>query len=189
MRLFVALELRPAVADALDRAIAPLRQTEPDLSWVPRDKLHLTMKFFGDVDDGAVPAIQRAADMVTARHRPFDMQLGEVGAFPNFRRARVVWIGVENEPRLELLHHDLEIACGELGYEVEGRAFRPHVTLARVRTPLPLDRARRFARAARWVDFVADTDVASLVLMESALAPSGGGVRYRRIHAAALGER
>lgn len=187
MRLFVALELEPAVADALDLAIAPLRETEPEHSWVPRDKLHLTMKFLGDVDDGAVAALQQAADAVAARHRPFDMRLEQVGAFPNFRRARVVWIGVENEPRLELLHHDLEIACGELGYEVEGRAFRPHITLARVRTPLPLDRARRFARAAREVDFAADTAVGSLVLMESALTPPGGRARYRRIHAATLG--
>jgi 2'-5' RNA ligase len=191
MRLFVALELQPAIADALDLAIAPLRETEPDLAWVPRDKLHLTMKFLGDVGETAVTAISRAADGVAARHRPFDMRLGEVGAFPNFRRARVVWIGVENEPRLELLHHDLEIACAELGYEVEGRAFRPHVTLARVRTTLPLDRARRFARAARGVDFVADTHVASLIVMESVIATpqaGGGGARYRRIHAAALGE-
>lgn len=187
MRLFVALELQPAVAEALDLAVVPLRDTEPALSWVPRDKLHLTMKFLGEVEEPAIAAVQRAADAVAARHRPFDMRLEEVGAFPNFRRVRVVWIGVENEPRLELLHHDLEIACGELGYEVEGRAFRPHITLARGRAPLPVDRARRFARVARGVDFAADTNVTSLVLMESALAPSGA--RYRRIHAAPLGGR
>jgi 2'-5' RNA ligase len=188
MRLFVALELEPAVAESLDRAIAPLREAEPALSWVRREKLHLTMKFLGDVDDAAVGALESALDRAVARHRPFEMRLAEVGAFPNFRRARVVWVGVASEPRLELLHHDLEIACGEAGYEVEGRAFRPHVTLARVRTPLPLDRARRFARAARGVDFVADTAVTSLVLMESALAPPGGA-RYRRVHAAPLGGR
>ena len=189
MRLFVALELEPPVADALDRALAPLRDTEPDLAWVPRDKLHLTMKFLGDVDESAVAAVRNAVDAVAARHRPLAMRIGEVGAFPNVRRPRVVWIGVENEPRLELLHHDLEIGCAALGYEVEGRAFRPHITLARVRTLFPPDRARRFARAAREVDFVADTHVASLVLMESALAPSAGSARYRRIHVAALGER
>lgn len=187
MRLFVALELQPAIAEALDLAVAPLRITEPALSWVPRDKLHLTMKFLGDVDESAAAALQAVATSVAARHRPFDMRLQDVSAFPNFRRARVVWIGVENEPRLELLHHDLEIACGALGYEVEGRAFLPHITLARVRSPLPVDRARTFARLARGVDFAADTDVTSLVLMESALAPSG--TRYRRLHAAPLGGR
>ena len=68
------------------------------------------------------------------------MVLQGIGAFPNFRRARVVWIGVEQEPRLELLHHDLELACEQEGFEVEGRPFRPHITLARVRVPLPIER-------------------------------------------------
>jgi 2'-5' RNA ligase len=107
-----------------------------------------------------------------------------VGAFPNFRRARVVWIGVEHEPRLELLHHELELACHDLGYELEGRPFRPHITLARVRSPLPLERARPFARAARDVAFTATQEVAALTLFGSTLAPAGA--RYRRLHAAPL---
>jgi 2'-5' RNA ligase len=187
MRLFFALELRPAVADALDLAIAPLRALEPDLAWVTADKLHLTMKFLGGTGEEGAQKLAAAADALARRHRPFDMAVAGVGAFPNFRRARVVWIGVENEPRLELLHHDLEIACGDLGYEVEGRAFRPHITLARVRAPLTLDRARPFARAARKVTFAATSDVSRLTLFESTPGPSGS--RYRRAHAATLNGR
>jgi 2'-5' RNA ligase len=113
------------------------------------------------------------------------MNLGGVGAFPNFRRARVVWMGVESDPRLELLHHDLEVACGDAGFEVEGRPFRPHITLARVRAPLALDRARPFARAARRVAYAASEEVRALGLLESTLG--SGGARYRRVHAASLG--
>lgn len=187
MRLFLGVELESPVAEALDLAIAPLREAEPELAWVPRGKLHLTMKFLGDVDAAGVDGVAGAIDRIVARHRPFDMRLEGVGAFPNFRRPHVVWIGVEAEPRLELLHHDLEVACEALGYEVEGRAFRPHITLARLRAPLPPERARRFARVARGVDFASETAVASVVLMESTLAPSGA--RYRRVHATTLGER
>ena len=61
----------------------------------------------------------------------FAMQLAGFGAFPNFQRARVVWTGVQHESRLELLHHDVEVASGEEGFELPGRAFRPHVTVAR----------------------------------------------------------
>src|SRR5882672_11120459 len=142
MRRFFAIELSAPVAESLHQAAGPLRALEPELSWAPAEKLHLTMKFLGDVDDVGASRLIDAADEVARRHRPFEMTLGGVGAFPNFRRARVVVMEVESEPKLEWLHHDLEVACGAAGFEVEGRPFRPHITLARVRTPLSVERAR-----------------------------------------------
>jgi 2'-5' RNA ligase len=142
------------------------------------------MKFVGDPSGRAVERLAHAADRAAARHRSFPLILAGVGAFPNFRRARVVWVGVESDPRLELLHHDLELACAEEGFEVEGRAFRPHVTIARVRDPLPIERARPFARAARTIAFSGAQDVRSLTLFDST-ATAGAG--YRRVHAAPLG--
>ncbi len=186
MRLFFALELEPHVADALHHAAGPLRALEPDLAWATVEKLHLTMKFLGDVDQAGVERLIDVADQVARRHRPLDMTLAGVGAFPNFRRARVVWMGIESEPKLEWLHHDLEIACQDAGYEVEGRPFRPHITLARVRATLPIERARPLARAARRVAFAATSPVRSLTLFESTLAATGA--RYRRVHAPLLGE-
>lgn len=185
MRLFFAIELHEALRTALDHAIAPLRAAEPSLAWVPRDRLHLTMKFMGEVDDAGAARLAAAASVVAAAHGPFEMILGGVGAFPNFRRARVVWLGVEADPRLELLHHDLELACGAAGFEVEGRPFRPHITLARVRTPLGLDRARPFARVARRVAYAASQEVRALGLIERTIGP--GGSRYSRLHTAPLG--
>jgi 2'-5' RNA ligase len=129
----------------------------------------------------------QATRRVAARHHPFDMQLSGVGAFPNFRRPRVVWMGVEAEPRLELLHHDVEVAAADAGYEVEGRPFRPHVTLARVREALPADRARTLARAAKAIAFSASTYVDTLTLFDS--ATTGPAAHYRRLHAATLGGR
>lgn len=185
MRLFFAIELAEPLRAALDHAIAPLRAAEPELAWVTPGKLHLTMKFLGEVPEHEATRLVAAADGVAARHQPFEMTLGGVGAFPNFRRARVVWIGVAADPRLELLHHDLEVACGAAGFEVEGRPFRPHITLARVRTPLTLDRAKPFARAARRVAYAASDEVRALGLLESTLGSSAAG--YRRVHAAPLG--
>jgi 2'-5' RNA ligase len=187
MRLFFALELSTAVAAELEAAVAPLRELEAGLSWVAPAKRHLTLRFLGEVGDGAEPVLVAAAERVASAHRPFDMELAGIGGFPNLRRSRVVWCGVRPEARLELLHHDLEIACEAVGYEVEGRPFRPHVTLARVRTPLPEERARAFARAARRIAFSATQWVERVALYESTLAPDGA--RYRRVHAATLGGR
>jgi RNA 2',3'-cyclic 3'-phosphodiesterase len=187
MRLFFAIELGDELLDLLHATTAPLRAEAPELAWLEREKRHLTLKFLGDVDETAVPKLTAAADRAVARHRPLEMSVREIGAFPNFRRARVVWIGVEQEPRLELLHHDLEHACEGEGFEVEGRPFRPHITLARVRAPLPVERARGLARVARTVRVEATVPVKQITLFESTLAPSGA--RYRRVHAAPLGGR
>jgi len=187
MRLFFAIELGDRVLDLLDQEVAPLQREAPDLAWTSREKRHLTLKFLGDVPEDAESKLIEAAEYAASRHRCMEMTIGEVGAFPNFRRARVVWIGVEQDARLELLHHDLELACERAGFEVEGRPFRPHITLARVRTPLPVERARSLARAARSVRVRVTELVESITLFQSTLAPSGA--RYRRVHAATLGGR
>ena len=187
MRLFVAIDLSAALLAALDEAITPLRTLEPALAWTRAGQRHLTLKFVGDGDDTLVPRLAAAMDAAAALHRPFAMQLGGLGAFPGFRRARVLWIGVEGEPRLELLHHDLEVAAADVGVEVEGRPFRPHVTLARMREVPELERARALARVARRIPFSATEDVAAITLYDSVLAPTGS--RYRRVHTASLGGR
>ncbi len=184
MRLFLAIELPQTLLDALESAIAPLHADSPEIAWVPVAKRHLTLKFLGGVSEERLDRIVAFMDAVARQHRTFSMQVEGIGAFPNFRRARVVWIGVEQEARLELLQHDLELASHTDGFEMEGGAFRPHVTLARVRTPLDVERARRLARAARTVDFSATVEVREMTLFESTLAQSGA--TYRRVHAAQL---
>jgi len=198
MRLFLALELEPATADDIHAAVEPLRPLGADrvteaaaparaLDWVPANKLHLTLKFLGGAEGGQVEQLVRAADHVAARHRPFELTLGGVGAFPNFRRPRVVWLGVESEPRLELLHHDVEVAAADAGYELDGRPFRPHITLARVREHLPVERARTLARTARAISYSAVVFVDRLTLFDSATGESGA--HYRQLHVATLGGR
>jgi len=187
MRLFFAIELAHDVQDLLDDATESLRAEAPELAWVDREKRHLTLKFLGDVADDALPRLTEALDDAATSQGPLELSVREIGAFPNFRRARVVWIGVEQERRLELLHHDLELACERVGFEVEGRPFRPHVTLARVRHPLPVDRLKAFARVARSVRMRVTVPVERITLFESILAPSRA--RYRCVHSATLGGR
>jgi 2'-5' RNA ligase len=187
MRLFFAAELDADIEDSLEHTIAPLRALEPDLAWVHPHKRHFTLRFLGDVEPAAVAELTKTLDTLAASHRPFTMELAGLGGFPSLRRARVLWLGVESEPRLELLHHDLELALETLGYPLEGRSFRPHVTLARVPTPLDAERGRALARAARRIAFSATQPVAALTLFESVPAPAG--TPYRRVHAATFGGR
>lgn len=184
MRLFLAINLSPDVQRAVAAATAPLREVAPELGWVPESNVHLTLKFLGEQPAERAEAIHAAIAGVTAQHRELVMSVGGVGAFPNFRRARVVWMGVGQDPRLELLHHDSEIACEALGFEVEGRPFRPHLTLARIKHPLLVQRLREFARQARQTDYTTDVLVRSIDLMQSELSSAGSA--YTTLASAAL---
>lgn len=184
MRLFLAINIPADVRRDIVSATEPMRESAPEISWVDETRLHLTLKFFDDQPPETADAIGATTAQVAGRHREMAMHLAGIGAFPNFRRSRIVWMGVEQDPRLELLHHDIEVACETLGFEVEGRPFRPHLTLARVKHPLPEERARALSRAARRVDFSTEVVVQSLDLMQSELGP--GGSKYSTLASASL---
>ncbi|POM26891.1 2',5' RNA ligase family [Actinomadura rubteroloni] len=148
MRLFAALVPPPAVLDAVERFTAPLRagtpDGSPDLRWIGRDLLHVTLAFFGDLDAGAldvlVPKLERAAD----RHPCMRLTLAGGGAFPlGGQHARVLWAGLYGDRRaLAGLAAETAAAGHHAGAAPDHhrgdqhRAYRPHLTLARSRGPV-----------------------------------------------------
>ncbi len=184
MRLFLAINLPTEVRQEVAAATASLRACAPELGWVSEDRVHLTLKFLGDTPAERVPELHAALAAVAGRHRELVMDVGGIGAFPNFRRARVVWMGVTQEARLELLHHDVEVACEGLGFALEGRTFRPHLTLARVKHAPREDEMRALSRAAKQTDFRTEFIVRSIDLMHSTL--SSAAPAYETLVSAAL---
>ena len=185
VRLFLAVNLPAEVRHAIADAAAPLRAAAPNLAWVSQEKVHLTVKFLGEQPEPMAEQVAAAMRDVATRNRVIDVEIGGVGAFPNFRRPRVVWIGVTPEPKLELLHHDVESTCESLGLPIDGKPFRPHLTLARVR-PRANDpqTLRELARAARAVSYVEEVVITSIDLMESKQTASGS--TYRIVASSAL---
>jgi RNA 2',3'-cyclic 3'-phosphodiesterase len=186
VRLFLAINLPDSVRRAIATEVAaPLQAIAPAMTWVRESALHLTVKFLGEQPPEMVPKLTDALRTVGERNRVIEVEIGNVGAFPNFRRPRVVWIGVSPDPKLELLHHDVESVCEELGLPVDGKPFRPHLTLARVKPrsadPMTL---RKLAHAAEEVAFVEETLITSLDLMQSEL--TAGGSRYRLVSSTSL---
>jgi 2'-5' RNA ligase len=184
LRLFLAINLPPEVRREVHAATSSLRDSVPELGWVAESCLHLTLKFLGEQSEHQLASVQTALAGVAGSHGELLMTIEEVGAFPNFRRSRVVWMGIFPEPRLELLHHDIEVAFQQLGFDVEGRPFRPHVTLARVRSPLAEDRVRLLRRAAKRIEFRREFIVRSIDLMRS--TSTAGGSTYATLASAAL---
>lgn len=110
-----------------------LKDCNADVRWEPVDKFHATIKFLGDVQDQMLPTVMQIIKQVVARFSPFDVVYRSLGAFPNKRRPRVIWIGCENSSgELLGLKEDLDTTLKPLGFPVEERTFHPHITLGRV---------------------------------------------------------
>jgi 2'-5' RNA ligase len=184
MRLFLAVELERELRRAIRDATAPLRAAAPEAGWVAEDRLHLTLKFLGEQPETLIPRLTTAMSLIAARHWPVSMRLRGVGAFPNLRRPHVVWVGIAPDPKLELLQHDVEEGCAALGVDVEGKPFRPHLTIGRLRGSEDRATLREFAQIARRIAFRADALVSSIDLIHSTLTPAGP--RYERLAQAPL---
>lgn len=185
MRLFFAVNLPADERDRLYGAVAPLRAAGLPVRWVPPENLHVTLWFLGTVPQPRVAAVREAGARAAAGVGAFDLRLEGVGAFPNARRPRVIWIGVADAEPLRRLHAALGRALAPLGFAPEDRPFQPHVTLGRVRdNARPADLAR-FGELAGAVAYAGAFPVHSLDLMRSELSPQGA--RYERIGAAPLG--
>jgi 2'-5' RNA ligase len=181
VRLFVAVNLPEEERRAAHAAVAPLRDAGLPAKWVPAASLHVTLRFLGEVAEDREAAIAAALDGVVAPARPFDVGLGGVGAFPALARPRVIWLGVEAHPALELLANDVERALRPLGFEPELRPFSPHITLGRVRQGAKRGAFAALERLAGAVTWEGMAAVDSVDLMVSVLGPGGAeyAVRHR----------
>jgi RNA 2',3'-cyclic 3'-phosphodiesterase len=180
MRIFCAVELPEDVRARVATHVARLREmSQPSLkiSWERPEKLHLTLKFLGEIEAERVEALTRAANRAAAgAGGKFELTLREAGVFPPRGNARVLWLGLHDDTnRLAGLQSRLEAECERENFPREPRAFRPHITIARIRTPNAA--ARHVAKLHRETEFAPATfDVCEFVVMHSQIG--AGGSRY-----------
>ncbi len=184
MRLFVAINLPADVRRAVWEAAAPLRARGFPIRWVPPESLHLTLKFLGEVAEARAPEIAQGITRAVGDARRFTLPIAGFGAFPTVTRPRVVWVGCDAVPPLELLQHRLEQEMAAVGFAVEGRLFRPHLTLGRAQRDARRGALAAFAAALDPLEFAGEALVESVDLMQSQL--SRAGAQYTLRHCAGL---
>jgi 2'-5' RNA ligase len=141
MRLFVAVEIPQEVKTTLEAFLKPLRATAK-LSWSRLDNLHITTQFIGEWPEARLDEINHALAGVPARGA-IDIAVKGIGWFPDERRPRVFWAGIEGDDGgLRALAADTREALVKIGVPIEERAFTPHLTLARIREQIPLGALR-----------------------------------------------
>ena len=190
-RLFVGVDLSIQVVERLvlfQRECARWHKEKGDgaarLRLVEAPNIHLTLKFLGDTSPALVPVIHEALQALCEPLFPFEVECRGVGVFPDQEAPRILWAGLDDTSAevLELLQRALERDLEKVGVERERRAFRPHVTLARVRgVPVDLrDLLEPLGEVSFGKSFIKD-----MVLFESKLGPEGP--KYEVLRRYALG--
>lgn len=188
-RVFASLELSPELHHQLARLQTEFEAAVSSRSvrWVRSEGIHLTLRFYGDVEPERVPSIQAGLRRAAALTAPMALRVEGVGVFPNASRPTVIWAGVGGDVQpLQRLQAEVEKEAVALGFKPEERAYTPHLTLGRVNYGLRPGDARRLLDAlseARTRLFGSFTP-GHLSLMNSELR--AGGSVYTQLSVAAL---
>ena len=146
-RTFIALEMNEDLQRHLSGVIRQVAQVLPDIRWVSPAGIHLTLAFLGELDDEQLASAEQAAEVVAQQNHPFSYSLSHLGIFGSQRSPRVIWMGID-EPTgaLTAVHRALQRELLGRGFEVDTRPFSPHLTLARVKSPLNADAQQQLQR-------------------------------------------
>jgi 2'-5' RNA ligase len=177
MRLFVALDLSDRVHAEIAKFCDKLRAEFPSARWARSEGIHVTLKFIGEVAEGDVARIEDALSTVHS-DGPVEMNFRGAGFFPNERRPRVFWIGIDATPNLAEIVTQIEMPLERLGVERESREFRPHLTLARIPESQGIEKLRDALRRYGPVDF-GGVRTNEMHLYRSELGR--GGAKYTRL--------
>jgi RNA 2',3'-cyclic 3'-phosphodiesterase len=185
MRIFVAAFPSPEAQQAAFGVIGRLRRAGDGVSWVRRESLHYTLRFMGELEEDALTRVIEAASEAAGGLAPFAARLGGLGAYPDARHARVLWLGLsEGADLLVALAQALERALVARGFAAAERPFSPHLTLGRPRRGGE-DWSARLAAGAVEAEPGHSFTVDRVRVVHSTLSP--GGSIYRVRAEAALG--
>jgi 2'-5' RNA ligase len=139
IRLFIGVEAGAKVKDSIRKAEEELTSRGCRGRWVPRENIHLTLRYLGDCPAASVGSIETALAAAAAKIRPFSVATDRFGAFPNARRARVLWLGLENTPDIQDLYLAVSEELASIGFAPEERPFVPHITFGRLKIPAAVE--------------------------------------------------
>ena len=189
IRTFIAIELDETINAALTDLQEQLKAEVPrgSVRWVRPEGIHLTLKFLGDVPANRIEEVEQALTQACVGFPAFSFSVGGLGCFPNPRRPRVVWVGVQEESgTLNRLQKAIEDKMERLGFPAEGRRFHAHLTLGRTQRRASSDDVRRLGQLVEETNIgeLGQMEARVVSLMKSDLKPTGAV--YTQLAAAKL---
>jgi 2'-5' RNA ligase len=192
IRSFIAVELPPQVHALLATVQEELRESmgraANAVKWVRPEGTHLTLQFLGNVPANSIGQIEQALRDAAAAASPFTLEVAGLGAFPNPRRPRVIWVGLTGDRHsmaaLRSLYESVAGRMKTLGFRPD-KSFNPHLTLGRIRETARRDELESISNALQYPEgqptFATTFDVTGVSLMRSDLNP-GGAVYTQLAH-------
>lgn len=173
IRSFIAIEISDETRNNLRSTISELREVKADVKWVSTVNLHITLKFLGNIKDDEIPKIMDIIRESSLGIEPFDLFIEGLGAFPDLKRPKVIFVNIKEENNnLFTLHERLEDKLSYLGVEKELREYKPHLTIGRVRSRRYIDKLVNSIEMHK-KDVIGNEQIESIVLMMSELLPKG----------------
>ncbi|HOI29993.1 MAG TPA: RNA 2',3'-cyclic phosphodiesterase [Melioribacteraceae bacterium] len=133
IRSFIALELPEPVIGRLVSAEHELELAPGKINWEGKDKLHVTLKFIGDITENNLIKLSHLLEILVLRFNTFELSLDQLGYFKSNGIPRILWAGLKENGNLTKLAGEIDILCSEFGFEREKRKFKPHITLLRIK--------------------------------------------------------
>jgi len=191
LRAFIAIEIPSDIRSRIEQEIASLKKTigTHAVRWVPPQNIHLTLKFLGDVSPTNLPLLKQILQTEIGNHTPFDLVVKNMGCFPNPRRPRIIWIGLETSPTIEAIQRTVDLSTARLGYALEERPFSPHLTIGRVAQNVSSDETLTIRNALEnnKTGRFGTAHVTNICLFQSDLLPSGA--KYTPLFHVELGQQ
>ena len=185
IRAFIGVQIAPQVRARIFEAIAQLAPELSGIRWVREENFHFTLKFLGLIEEPQIEIISHALAQAIQPFRRFTISAKRLGVFPDIKRARVLWVGLEGSG-MPALAKSVESVLEPFGFPAENRVFRPHLTIGRWRQPMRAQQELG-GKLKRWKDFeFGEFRLDEVVLFRSVLKQDGAV--YLPLKAVPLGE-
>ena len=173
IRAFIAAEIDLPNKKKISDLISELKKSKADVKWITENQIHITLKFLGNTGEEQIQKISGVLDGISRNFSAFDIRFSKLGAFPNMKRPRVIWIGVEKGgDLLSSLNEKIETELEKIGFTKEKREYKAHLTLGRVKS---LKNITSLTESIDKIDFqpTGEIKIDRLTLFQSTLTPKG----------------
>lgn len=171
IRAFLAMDIDDDLKPKINKVIKQFKSIDAKIKYVELNNLHLTLKFFGDIDTNGLNLLEDAIERVVSDFRPFSIKIKGCGAFPNTNRIRVIWLGIDEDEIIKDLHDRLDKEFVKLGFDAD-RKFSTHLTIGRMKSPKNKNHVKSTIEEIEDIE-IGEMEVNRISLKKSTLTPQG----------------
>lgn len=171
LRAFLAIDVDEDLKAKMYKIIKQFKKIDANIKYVDLENLHLTLKFFGDIDTEGIDLLSSKIESVVSNFDNFTFKIKGCGAFPNTKRIKVIWLGIDEDEIVKKLHDELDKEFVKLGFDKD-KKFSSHLTIGRMRNAKGKDKVKSTIEEFSEVE-IGEMTVDKIVLKKSALTPHG----------------